>query len=170
MATTKHRATIDEIGVRRAEVVRLRFTGMSEPEIAGQLRVSSATVCRDLQAIQQTWGDQLGKNFDAKNEVAEALGLFELLEAAAVRELAKLESHGYRATASRMKCLSAARTMRSARIDLLAGIGFLGPSLPTTNIPNAASIRLALRDARASERNLISPAERRTASSDKPTV
>jgi predicted transcriptional regulator len=171
MADT-HRATTAEIVARRARVLRLRLTGLSEPEIGEQLGVSAATVSRDLIAVQQGWAEEFGDRFNAKAEIGESVALFGVLEAAAMRELAKLEAENG-STSQKVRCLWAARGMRQAKHDLLMATGMIrhGSDMPpASNLPTAAEIRRAIHLARITPDDLVSEGERRWLDMPRPTA
>ena len=119
MTTSRHRATTAEIEERRAEVVRLRFAGLSEREIAKRVAVSAPTVSRDLAAARA----EFGRSHNAAHEVGEGVSLFALLEATAIRELVRLEAEGTPATGAKMQCCWLAKSARQARLDLLHAMG-----------------------------------------------
>lgn len=155
------RATSAEISLRRAEVLRLRLTGLSESEIGRQLRVSAPTVSRDLLAIQQTWAE-FDKGFDGRAEIGESIARLRVLESSAMRELARLERENG-PTNSKMRCLWAACGMRRALTDLLLATGRLAvvsDAPPALSLRTAAQIREAFRAARVDPTDLISEGER----------
>jgi len=157
----RHRATATEVQLRRAEVIRLRFARLSEPDIARRLGVSAATISRDLRAIHDSWSERLQSSFNVSLELGEAVALFNTLESSAVRELVRLQDKGNAKTASVVRCILAARTIREARLNLFVSVGLIPPTLSAANqLPRADDVRRAIWAARAQRRLVPSEAER----------
>ena len=165
MAETRGRSTYAEIEIRREQVLRLRFARLSEPEIAERLRVSASTVSRDLQVIHESWGERFRAEFHPLREINEAIALYAVLEAAALRELVRLETEANGGTAGKMKCIHAAGAMRSRRVDVLVAAGLMNATELRAQhaLPRAAEIRAAVEAAQLEPHEVIhdgSPARR----------
>jgi hypothetical protein len=124
--------------------------------------LSTATICRDLADTYSKWKQQFGSEYDANRELGEAIALYQLLEGAAIRELIRLDARQEDHTSAKIRCISAAASARTARIDLLAGVGLIGPVSAPKGLPSAASIRLSMQTARMEDRALVSKAELRS--------
>jgi hypothetical protein len=147
---TRRRSTQFEIEFRREEVLRLRLAHLSEPEIAERLCVSAATVSRDLRNIHENWGERFRAEFDPLREINEAVAVYSVLEAAALRELVRLESEPSKSTtAAKMKTIHAAGAMRARRVEVLVAAGLMNTTdlRSQSTLPRAADIRAAIEDA-----------------------
>jgi hypothetical protein len=158
MDEDRHRATDAEIEIRRAQVLRLRFAGLTESEIAGRFGVSTATVSRDLAEIHENWAERFRSKFDVVDELADAASLFQVLEAATVRELLRLEAKENGSTASMVKCIQVAGAMRTRRINLLVIAGLMTAiPLAAHGLPSAEVIRQAIEAAKLHGSPLTTP-------------
>jgi hypothetical protein len=147
---SRQRATAAEVEVRRAAVLRLRLAKLSESEIAKELKVSTATISRDLAAVKEAWAERFRTEFDPLHEVGEGISVYELLEGSAIRELDRLEKAEPGATTlDKMRCVATAKAIRQARIDFLLVVGFFNTPLNgASRLPTADEIRRAILAAR----------------------
>jgi hypothetical protein len=139
----------------------MRFSGMNQGEIGEALGVSASTICRDLEAVHEEIGTQLQARETMLREVTEATALYGMLEAAAFRELVRLEADDEATTGAKIKAIAAVHAMRRARLDLLASVGVLRGGLPEpSGISSAVELRARLKalgilDEIASRRDLL---------------
>ena len=124
---------LDELWSRRLRTQTLRLRGFTQTQIAVALSVDQSTVSRDLVWIREHRKEQFGPawNFNAAEEIGEAVALFRDAEMSALRDYARTPMANIR---DRVQSLKLAMFARLSRLNTLQDAGYMERHMGTLGV------------------------------------